>query len=213
MEAGQISIGGNGAFLPESSPENSIGQNWVAPAGGINVKLGLTDNLEFRAETWIDLNTSDAYSRGTSSFSLLYHLNNANENWEFYVMPRYGFVNVFQVASGASFNFNGIQGHGLSLSLAAKRNTDSKIKPYFGLSGLIGFADWQASRTINSNGNYRNRNGQALVFHGGMNMKLNEYLSFNAEMPLLFQMDQFNEKFYIFPTINMGLDVSLGNLW
>lgn len=214
MEKGQISVGLNGGLLPETSPNSSIGQRWIAPAGGVNVKLGLLDNLEFRAETWTDISTNDDFARGSSSFSLVYKVNENLNNWDFFVIPKYGFVNVFQLSTSSSdFSFLGIQGHGLSLSVAATMATKGKLKPYFGLSGLMGFADWQASNQINSDGNFRNRNGQALILHGGVNVKINEYMSFNGEIPVLFQFDQFNDKYYIFPTLNLGLNFSLGKLW
>ena len=165
MEAGQISAGIIGGLLPETSPKSSSNERWVAPAGGLNLRLGITDQIELRAETWADFSENDAFYRGSSSFSLVYKINKEIEGWSYYVIPKYGFVNVYATRnSTSSFSFAGIQGHGLSLSLAARKATKSKIKPYFGLSGLMGFANWQANREINSNGNFRNRNGQALVF-------------------------------------------------
>lgn len=214
MEAGQITVGVLGGLLPETSPKSSSNERWVAPAGGLNLRLGITDYLELRAETWADFSENDAFYRGSSAFSLVYKLNKEVEGWSFFVIPKYGFVNVYAPRnSTSSFSFSGIQGHGISLSLAVRKASESKIKPYFGLSGLMGFSNWQANREINSNGNFRNRNGQALVLHGGVSMKLNQYLNFNVEIPLLFQIDQFNEQFYIFPTFNVGLEASLGKLW
>lgn len=214
MEAGEISLGLNGALLPETSPENSANGQWVAPGGAVNLKLGITDFLEINAETWADLSPDDPFSRGFSAFSLVYKLGKEKSDWNFLLIPKYGFAHFHHTPGPVStLNFSGIKGHGFSLSLAARKNTKGKIKPYFGLSGIMGFADWQANKEINSNGNFRNKNGQALVLHGGVNMKLNDYLSFNTEVPLIFQFDQFNEKYYIFPTINVGLSANLGKLW
>ncbi len=213
MEAGQISVGLNAALLPETSPGIATNERWVAPGACVNVKLGLTDNLEIRAETWADLTATDPFLRGTTAFSLVYKLNTELDDWDFFVIPKYGFVSSFYYPKSAVYDYAGIKGHGFSFSLAARMNTKGKIKPYFGLSGLMGFADWQASKEVNPNGVQRNKNGQAVVIHGGASMKLNDYLSFNAEIPFIFQFDQFNEQYYIFPTVSVGLSASLGNLW
>lgn len=214
MESGQISVGVIGGLLPETSPESAYNERWVAPAGGLSVRLGITDYLELRAETWADLSENDAFYRGSSAFSLVYKINKEGSDWSYFVIPKYGFVNLYSNnSSTSSFSFSGIQGHGLSLSLAVRKASKGKIKPYFGLSGLMGFSNWQANPEPNSNGNFRNKNGQALVLHGGVSMKFNDYISFSGEIPLIFQIDQFNQQYYIFPTLNLGLEVRLGKLW
>lgn len=209
LEKGDISISGNVLLAPESRPDRSVDQSKVSPAGNVSVVLALTDQIAIQAEGLLDLSESYNAERGGVAFSMFINLNQKDKDSpvSWVLIPKYGF------AMESKLIGNGLQvpGYGFSLSLAGWMKTNSlRFKPYFGVSTIYGFADWDHEKLASqATGDNRIRSGFAFGLHGGLNYELNKWANLSVELPIIYQYNYFEGSHYIIPVPSLGIKFDL----
>lgn len=205
LEAGDISVSSNYALAPEANPNNM--ESGTSPMAAASVRVGVTNSIGLQAEGWADMGNDRVFTRGGYAFSVLYNLNpNTESEYTWAIIPKYGFtLEEAVIESGLQ-----VPGHGFSLSLATWKNTDnSTYRPYFGFSTIYGFSDWDHERRLNPDNEARIQNGIALALHGGINISLLSWLNLNAELPLVYQYNNFYDLHYLIPSPTVGLNIDL----